>query len=353
MSEEQKVDLVRDYAKTSGLNRGATVKAGPSSKRQRIKTKKEDAAPPQTAAPPRTPPAPVVPKPNLSQGTLLFHKIEDYPIWPIRVMSWDPFDKTDPAQCRVPDGIGGTTNYYEYPDKKKEKEVLILYLGKDADFVSENKSSNRFLSWSELKDDLKAWVDGSLDDNGLKAKHKKKIAGEDYFQGLKNNSEDYKAALEDAFEYLEKRDDQEWLWNEAYMYKKYGYHANWEESKRAEFEARRQAQGAPRKRIASLVRREEEEVRLSQLSEAQLKDHFERERSKGKITADGLLRLFWFARGRGEGEEKGFDERARQMPGIRVFGKWIHEGHLLCCCQEWSLGRAQVVAQPGSSLPLG
>ena len=57
---------------------------------------------------------------DLSQGTLLFHKMQDYPIWPIRVMSWDPFDKTDPAQCCTPDGGRGTTNYYEYPDKKKK-----------------------------------------------------------------------------------------------------------------------------------------------------------------------------------------------------------------------------------------
>ena len=227
---------------------------------------------------------------------LLFHKIEDYPIWPIRVMSWDPWDKTDPAQCRVPDGSHCTTNYYEYPDKKKKKEVLILYLGKDADFVSENKSSNRFLSWNELKDDLKAWVDGSLDDKGLKEKHKTKIAGEDYFQGLKSNSKLYKIALEDAFEYSEKRGDLEWLWNEDHIYKKYGYYANWEESKRAEFEARRRAQGGSKatlkampeeKRKLAQMKEEEEAKRLSQLSEAQLKAHIESKRSK--ITADWLL----------------------------------------------------------------
>ena len=295
MSEEQKVDLVRDYARMSGLNRGAE-KDEPSSKRQRIQVKKRDASPSQIAAPPRTPPDPVVAKPSLSQGTLLFHKIEDYPIWPIRVMSWDPWDKTDPAQCRVPDGSHCTTNYYEYPDKKKKKEVLILYLGKDADFVSENKSSNRFLSWNELKDDLKAWVDGSLDDKGLKEKHKTKIAGEDYFQGLKSNSKLYKIALEDAFEYSEKRGDLEWLWNEDHMYKKYGYYANWEESKRAEFEARRRAQGGSKatlkampeeKRKLAQMKEEEEAKRLSQLSEAQLKAHIESKRSK--ITADWLL----------------------------------------------------------------
>ena len=203
---------------------------------------------------------------DLSQGTLLFHKMQDYPIWPIRAMSWDPFDKTDPAQCRTPDGSENTTNYYEYPDKKKEREVLILYLGKDADFATENRSSNRFLSWNELKDDLKAWVDGNLDDKGLKEKHKAKIAGEDYFQGLKSNSELYKAALEDAFEYSEKRDDRQWLWNSDYS-KKYGYWAEWEESKKAEFEARSRAQGdskaalkamAEKKRKLAQVKEEEE-----------------------------------------------------------------------------------------------
>ena len=63
MSEEQKADLVRDYAKMSGLNRGATVKDEPSSKRQRSTAEERGAAPPpQPETPPRTHPA-VVPAP--------------------------------------------------------------------------------------------------------------------------------------------------------------------------------------------------------------------------------------------------------------------------------------------------
>ena len=42
MSEEQRVDLVRDYVKMAGLDRGAEM-AGPSSKRQRIKAEPRDA----------------------------------------------------------------------------------------------------------------------------------------------------------------------------------------------------------------------------------------------------------------------------------------------------------------------
>ena len=42
MSEEQRVDLVRDYAKMSGLERGAE-RAWPASKRQRIKAEPRDA----------------------------------------------------------------------------------------------------------------------------------------------------------------------------------------------------------------------------------------------------------------------------------------------------------------------
>ena len=46
MSEEQRVDLVRDYARMSGLNRGAE-KDEPSSKRQRPSAEPRDASPPQ------------------------------------------------------------------------------------------------------------------------------------------------------------------------------------------------------------------------------------------------------------------------------------------------------------------
>ena len=54
MSEEQKVDLVRDYIRMSGLDPATTEKAGPSSKRQRIKAEPRDASPPQTAKPAST-----------------------------------------------------------------------------------------------------------------------------------------------------------------------------------------------------------------------------------------------------------------------------------------------------------
>ena len=60
MSEEQKVGLVRDYAKKSGLNHlpaGATVQVEPPSKRQRLSSEERGAAPPQTVTPPRTPAA--------------------------------------------------------------------------------------------------------------------------------------------------------------------------------------------------------------------------------------------------------------------------------------------------------
>ena len=54
MSEEQKVDLVRDYAKMSGLDRCCAKNDGPSSKRQRIKAEPRDASPPQTVTPTST-----------------------------------------------------------------------------------------------------------------------------------------------------------------------------------------------------------------------------------------------------------------------------------------------------------
>ena len=57
MSEEQKVDLVRDYVKMSGLDRD-TERAGPSSKRQRTSAEPRDAPPPQPSTPPKRPPAP-------------------------------------------------------------------------------------------------------------------------------------------------------------------------------------------------------------------------------------------------------------------------------------------------------
>ena len=53
MSEEQRVDLVRDYIRMSGLNRGAKNDE-PASKRQRIKAEPRDASPPQTETPAST-----------------------------------------------------------------------------------------------------------------------------------------------------------------------------------------------------------------------------------------------------------------------------------------------------------
>ena len=63
MSEEQKADLVRDYAKMSGLDGGATVNDARASKRQRVSAEDRDAAQPQPLKPPRTSPAAAVPPP--------------------------------------------------------------------------------------------------------------------------------------------------------------------------------------------------------------------------------------------------------------------------------------------------
>ena len=60
MSEEQKVDLVRDYAKMSGLDRGAK-KDAPALKRQRVLAEKRDASPPQPPKPPAAAAAAVLP----------------------------------------------------------------------------------------------------------------------------------------------------------------------------------------------------------------------------------------------------------------------------------------------------
>ena len=66
MSEEQKADLVRDYAKMSGLD-GSAEKYARASKRQRVSAEKRDASPPQPPTPPRTslaPAAAAVPPPT-------------------------------------------------------------------------------------------------------------------------------------------------------------------------------------------------------------------------------------------------------------------------------------------------
>jgi len=62
MSEEQKVDLVRDYVRMSGLD-CAAEKDARASKRQRLSAEKRGASPPQLPTPPRTSPAPAVPPP--------------------------------------------------------------------------------------------------------------------------------------------------------------------------------------------------------------------------------------------------------------------------------------------------
>ena len=63
MSEEQRVDLVRDYAKMSGLD-GSAEKDEPASKRQRPGAEERNAVPPESSTPLRTPPAaPALPPP--------------------------------------------------------------------------------------------------------------------------------------------------------------------------------------------------------------------------------------------------------------------------------------------------
>ena len=62
MSEEQKIGLVRDYVKMSGLDGGATVNDARASKRQRVSAeKKRGTSPPQPPTPPA--PAAAVPPP--------------------------------------------------------------------------------------------------------------------------------------------------------------------------------------------------------------------------------------------------------------------------------------------------
>ena len=74
MSEEQKVGLVRDYVKMSGLDPATTEKAGPSSKRQRLSGEEGNASPPQPSTPPPAlaalpPPAPTPAAPDQAPTT--------------------------------------------------------------------------------------------------------------------------------------------------------------------------------------------------------------------------------------------------------------------------------------------
>ena len=62
MSEEQRVDLVRDYAKMSGLD-GSAEKDRPSSKRQRPGAEERNAVPPGPSTSPAAPAAPALPPP--------------------------------------------------------------------------------------------------------------------------------------------------------------------------------------------------------------------------------------------------------------------------------------------------
>ena len=77
MSEEQKVDLVRDYAKMSGLD-GVAENVERASKRQRIKAEPRDASPPQTETPASTSAAtnqaPWAPAPSTSTGGVVINE---------------------------------------------------------------------------------------------------------------------------------------------------------------------------------------------------------------------------------------------------------------------------------------
>lgn len=168
---------------------------------------------------------------TLPPGTLLFHKRENKSVWPVRVLSWNLFDGTDPAQCCVPDGSRGTTNFFNVPEEIKLKEYLLVYLGSGScDFTTESKDSERLIPWDDLSVDLKDWMYGSKTLPGLRAKY----YGTGYFpigMEIPERQKDFTAALGDAFAYEEKRRDRDWFFND-YGKKRYGYVNGWERLKK-------------------------------------------------------------------------------------------------------------------------
>jgi len=118
MSEEQKVGLVRDYAKMSGLDPSTTEKAGPSSKRQRIKAEQEDVAPQK----PSTPPLALLPPADA----------------PARAA---PDQVPAPTSRRTPAAGAGTRRSGVVIDEQifqYKKWNFILYLEDNADIITED-----------------------------------------------------------------------------------------------------------------------------------------------------------------------------------------------------------------------
>ncbi|QDZ20161.1 hypothetical protein HOP50_03g26790 [Chloropicon primus] len=229
---------------------------------------------------------------DLSPGKLVLHKIDGYPPWPCRIISWDLYDQTDPCQLTVPEALQGDA----VDEEVTRRDVLLLYLGKAIDFSSETRTSKSLVDWNALKGDLSS-VSASEDLVALAQKYK---AGGHFPETLHPTFEfeEYMPALREAFELDEKAGDREWFFN-TYGAEKYKYSDTWVQGEeyaqmKAAFERKKEEHAAkggekaggqledPRSAMKKLAERKRKQRELEEGHAAEEEDEDYRYTSSGR-----------------------------------------------------------------------
>ena len=86
---------------------------------------------------------------QLSPGQLVFQRWTGLPLWPCRVLSWDPQNKIDPMQAYVEKTL------YDKTEEEKETLYLLVYLGPIAEFGVQEKDSEDLVPWEDVRDALR------------------------------------------------------------------------------------------------------------------------------------------------------------------------------------------------------
>ena len=284
MSEEQKVDLVRDYVKMSGLDRD-TERAGPSSKRQRTSAEERDASPPQPSTPPKRPPAPAaLPPPPVASTSRVQVQVDKKFLWYTQHCFKQYLENTTAIASAWIDGALSLV-------KSSEAKTKLLF-----EEAARRGYLDNFTDHEESKGLWDAFTCSAAADGGhlrvLKYLHESGCPWDEWtcsnaaFGGHLDvlrwcrafgcpwNVITCQNAAEgghlDVLKWLRSQDPPcPWDWETSYFAEIKG---------KTEVLAWLRKEGCPYIANSTL-----------QLSEAQLKDHVESERRKGKITADWLL----------------------------------------------------------------
>lgn len=148
---------------------------------------------------------------QLSPGQLVFQRWTGLPLWPCRVLSWDPQNKIDPMQAYVEKTL------YDKTEEEKETLYLLVYLGPIAEFGVQEKDSEDLVPWEDVRDALRgaySETSGRVDYEALRAKHGKENFPYEKDITDKTEADKYPEAVKDALEWDEKGGNEEWVFGE-------------------------------------------------------------------------------------------------------------------------------------------